>query len=81
MTSEQEMDEHVQKHTGLLPYQQRVVEEKTALDGKMATLLAFFDTPWAAELATEDRLLLVAQHTHMRAYSDTLGTRIARFKP
>lgn len=79
MISEQEMDEHEQKHTGLLLHQQRVVEEKAALDDKMAKLLAFFDTPTYAALATEDRLLLIAQHTHMRAYSDTLGTRIARF--
>lgn len=64
----------------LQPHQQRVVDEKTALDEKMAKLLAFFDTPTYAGLETEDRLLLIAQHTHMRAYSDTLGTRIARFK-
>lgn len=82
MISEREMDEHVEKHTGLAPYQQRVVEEKAALDDKLAKLLAFFDTPTYQEaLATEERLLLIAQHTHMRAYSDTLGTRIARFHP
>lgn len=79
MISEAEMDAHVEKHTGLAPHQQRVVEEKTALDEKLAKLLAFFDTATYAALATEDRLLLIAQHTHMRAYSDTLGTRIARF--
>lgn len=79
MISEAEMDEHVEKHTGLAPHQQRVVEEKVALDEKIAKLLAFFDTVRWATLATEDRLLLIAQHTHMRAYSDTLGTRIARF--
>lgn len=80
MISEREMDEHVEKHTGLAPHQQRVVEEKAALDDKMAKLLAFFDTPTYEGLATEDRLLLIAQHTHMRAYSDTLGTRIARWR-
>lgn len=63
----------------LLPHQQRVVEEKAALDEKLAKLLAFFDGDVYAALPTEDRLLLIAQHTHMRAYSDTLGTRIARF--
>ena len=60
-------------------YQQRVIDEKVQLDDKLAKLLAFFDTPTYAALATPDRLLLIAQHTHMRAYSDTLGTRIARF--
>lgn len=79
MISEAEMDAHVEKHTGLAPHQQRVVEEKAALDEKMAKLFAFFDTPTYVMLPTEDRLLLTAQHTHMRAYSDTLGARIARF--
>jgi uncharacterized protein len=61
-------------------WQQRVVAEKSELDERMAKLIAFFDTPAYEQLATEDRLLLIAQHTHMRALSDTLGTRIARFK-
>ncbi len=60
-------------------YQTRVILEKQDLDERMAKLVAFFDTPAYSELPTEDRLLLIAQHTHMRAYSDTLGTRIARF--
>jgi hypothetical protein len=63
----------------LLPHQQRVVEEKAALDEKLAKLLAFFDTPTYNDLPHVDRLLLIAQHTHMLAYSATLGTRIARF--
>ena len=64
----------------LADWQQRVVQEKQELDGRMAKLIAFFDTPAYEQLETEDRLLLIAQHTHMRALSDTLGTRIARFK-
>ncbi len=79
MIHEQKKGEPPTAAVGLLPHQQRVVEEKAALDEKMAKLLAFFDTAQYAALATEDRLLLIAQHTHMRAYSDTLGTRIARF--
>ncbi len=50
MISEQEMDEHVQKHTDLAPYQQRVVEEKRELDERMARLLAFFDNPQYTQL-------------------------------
>ena len=80
MINKAEMNAHIEKHTSLAPHQQRVVEEKAALDEKLAKLLAFFDTPTYAALATEDRLLLIAQHTHMRAYSDTLGTRIARWR-
>ncbi len=60
-------------------WQQRVVDEKAALDEKRTALLAFFDKPAFNELPTEDRILLIAQHTHMKAYSDVLGTRIARF--
>lgn len=59
---------------------QRLVAEKALLDTDLRALVAFFDTPVYAALPTEDRLLLIAQHTHMRAYSDTLGTRIARLQ-
>ncbi len=65
--------------TELADWQQRVVNEKRELDEKKAALLAFFDKPAYAALPTEDRILLIAQHTHMKAYSDVLGTRIARF--
>jgi hypothetical protein len=61
-------------------WQTRVILEKQELDERMRKLVAFFDTPQYNLLETEDRLLLIAQHTHMRALSDTLGTRIARFK-
>lgn len=60
-------------------YQQRVILEKEENDTRMAKLLAFFDTAQYNLLETEDRLLLIAQHTHMRALSDVLGTRIVRF--
>lgn len=61
-------------------HQTRVRLEKQELDERIRKLVAFFDTATYATLPTEDRLLLIAQHTHMRAYSDTLGTRIARFR-
>lgn len=61
-------------------HQTRVRLEKQELDERIRKLIAFFDTTTYATLPTEDRLLLIAQHTHMRAYSDTLGTRIARFQ-
>lgn len=63
----------------LLPHQQRVIEEKRELDERLAKLLAFFDTKTYNDLQTEDRLLLIAQHTHMTALTMTLAARISRF--
>lgn len=80
MIHEQKQGEPPTASVGLQPHQQRVIEEKAALDDKLMKLMAFFDSSTYANLPTEDRILLIAQHTHMKAYSDTLGTRIARFK-
>lgn len=72
-------NEQTRELQDLLPHQQRVVEEKAALDDKLVKLRAFFDTATYAGLAPRDRALLIEQHTHMDGYSNVLGQRIAKF--
>ena len=60
-------------------YRQRVIEEKEALDEKLAALERFFETPGYDALPLADRHLLREQATHMFRYSAVLGARIARF--
>jgi hypothetical protein len=64
----------------LLPYQQRVVEEKAALDEKLALLMKFFDTKTYKDLPDRDAVLLRDQHEAMERYGTMLELRIARFK-
>ena len=66
----------------LHPYQQRVVDEKAALDEKISKLEDFVlgagkDKFLALDL--RDQLLLNDQHKHMLAYSHVLQQRIRRF--
>lgn len=61
------------------PHEQRVVLERADLDGKIAKLSAFFDTPAFKQLFPEDRMLLITQHWIMREYSQILDRRIERF--
>jgi hypothetical protein len=63
----------------MLPYQQRVVEEKAALDDKLVKLNAFLFTEPFNSLEREDKILLVEQFGHMQAYSVALAKRVARF--
>jgi hypothetical protein len=65
---------------GLKPHEQRVVEEKHALDAKCEKLFAFLDTPLYDSLPEEDQSLLQHQFNHMTNYSEVLAARIARFK-
>ena len=65
----------------LQPHQQRVVDEKNELDEKLTKLRAFcsqiggiFDS-----LPTEEKQRLTEQESHMAAYSEVLGRRIAAF--
>ena len=60
-------------------HQQRVVDEKTELDGKIAKLVAFYDTPIYAGLDEAERVRLSRQGQVMSDYSDILGQRIAAF--
>ena len=63
------------------PHEQRVIDEKADLDARAAKLAAFLSTETFAGLPLEDQRLLALQHDLMSAYSDILGSRIARFKP
>lgn len=61
------------------PHEQRVIDEKNALDEKLIKLSAFVRTEEFYALDTEDRQLLRRQREVMLDYSDILGDRIARF--
>ena len=62
-----------------LPHQQRVVDEKTELDGKMEKLEAFLGTPLFKSLPAGEQHLLEEQYVAMDRYSDLLGLRIKAF--
>lgn len=61
----------------LQPHQQRVVEEKQALDVKVAALLAFSSSPMWQQVPVEERDLLTNQFQAMLDYSNALGARIS----
>lgn len=61
-------------------YQQRVIDEKKALDEKIEKLDAFLDTDLFRSLSPDDGSLLMNQQHHMKAYSQVLAQRIERFK-
>lgn len=63
------------------PYQQRVVDEKKALDEKIANLSEFIQSSGVfSSLPTVEMQLLLKQEQQMREYSATLQERIALFK-
>lgn len=64
----------------LLPFQQRVVEEKADLDGRLVRLQAFLATPAFASMAGRDRQLLALQERLMIDLSAVLLERIERFE-
>lgn len=64
---------------GLLPHQQRVVDEKAELDEKMDKLTAFMDTPIFATVPAAEQERLVMQLMHMGSYTAVLHERIAAF--
>lgn len=63
------------------PHEERVVVEKTDLDGKLERLDRFMASSAFDALAIEDRNLLTEQRAVMAAYSGVLERRIARFTP
>lgn len=61
-------------------YQQRVLDEQTALADKLVKLTKFISASDAfAALPDEDKVLLREQRDHMSAYHDVLRRRIERF--
>lgn len=65
----------------MTPHEQRVIDEKAALDEKIAKLAAFFPTTIYDSLCRRDQDLMREQYSAMMNYSDILGNRIARFRP
>lgn len=66
--------------TQFAPHQQRVVDEKDALDEKIAALNKFINESTIFEtLKFTERDLLAKQHIIMRQYSKILDARISAF--
>ena len=66
--------------TTLAPHQQRVVDEKAALDEKVILLTQFITSnPVFSSLPLDERGRLKRQRLAMIEYSDILGERIAAF--
>ena len=61
-------------------YQQRVIDEKKALDEKLEKLIHWMETSAVfLVMPAPDQNLLRLQRGHMRCYSDILGMRIDGF--
>jgi hypothetical protein len=67
--------------TRLLPYQQRVVDEKAELDERLAKLRAFIRSEAFEDVAPAERHRLLRQRDAMTGYSFVLGQRIDAFRP
>lgn len=63
----------------MLPYQQRVVEERRQLDNKVGLLDQFLSTNASINLTHEERSLLALQSDTMKLYSAILQKRISLF--
>ena len=61
------------------PHQQRVIEEKADLDGRLERLRAFFGTGLFANLDAAERNRMQRQAVAMQKLSDILGERIEAF--
>lgn len=61
------------------PHQQRVIDEKTALDTKLESLRGFFTNAIFITLPSEEKERLCRQENAMADYSEILGERIAAF--
>jgi hypothetical protein len=62
-------------------WQQRVVEERDELAGKLDRLMAFINEDQLAPLATAERERLTRQRGLMAQYRAVLDERIAAFAP
>lgn len=61
------------------PHQQRVVDEKAELDGRLEKLLAFGKTDIFKGLPTDEQRRMQRQVICMTDYSEVLGERIHAF--
>jgi hypothetical protein len=60
----------------LPPHQQRVLDERRELEGRLDRLSVFLGTPAFEALPEAERQLLVKQSGAMVAYSDVLAERL-----
>jgi hypothetical protein len=65
----------------LLPYQQRVVEERKSLSEKIIKLTAFIQGSIFQKLNVTDQLDLLLQRQYMKQYYEVLVRRTALFDP
>jgi hypothetical protein len=63
----------------MLPYQQRVIDEKKSLDEKLVKLKDFMDTQEYRQLLEAEQNRMFKQSLVMKEYSDILRARIAYF--
>lgn len=63
----------------MLPYQERVIEEKTQLDEKLRKIRAFMVSPEFGRLSPEEQGRIKHQENTMWEYSDVLRERIWYF--
>lgn len=63
----------------MLPHQQRVIDEKRELDGRVEKLMEFFNKRMFDELPTGEQSRLRIQLYAMQTYGAVLGERIAHF--
>ena len=63
----------------LAPHQQRVVDEKAELDGRLVKLLSFFQSSTFATLDAAEQVRLRCQARFMDGYSAVLNERINAF--
>ena len=60
----------------MLQYQLRAVEEKAQLDGRLAGLTTFLESPQIDNVAPVEQVRLLEQQRVMRLYAEILGKRI-----
>lgn len=72
-------DEQQKTEATLLPYQQRVVDEKAELDYRLGNLNTFLDTSTFNSMRSEERQRMIRQQKLMTELSEVLGERIAEF--
>jgi hypothetical protein len=64
---------------GLLPFQQRVVDEKAELDARKDALCNFLNSPAFQDVRPLEQRRMLNQHATMTTLSAILGERIADF--
>ena len=62
-------------------YQQRIVDEKAQLDGRLANLNQFMGTIPFERLSRDEQCRMTTQMHLMCSYSAVLGARITAFEP